>query len=436
MPSQTQPTRRQVLKGALAATAATALGCGRSRERTGGRVTLDFYTYSNPEWRDLFGRRLIPAFERDHPGIKIRFNEAFGEMYDGKLLTLIAGKVAPDIFHVTQSNFPAYAAKAVPLELDEFLENDKSFDLKEIYPKLTDGMRYRGKLLGLPSDFSTIVMLYNQRLFDRYKIDPPQQGWTWQDYLETARRLTIDRPEGKIWGCANQPQYNRWPAWVWMAGGDIFDANVTRCTMDSPESIEGFSFYANLSLKEKVAARPDLMEQEYYQSLFTAGRLGMIADSRYIYKRFLRVRKLDFPWDLVPMPRGPKAQATTFIWGGNCIYKGTKHPKECWDFLKFITGPEGAQVTLDGGNALPPYRPAAEAEMKHPRAADIPPNDKLFLDALTYAQQAPFPRQYPEFTNSQSVLNECFLGPELGTPEQACREFAKKVNQFLTADVF
>jgi multiple sugar transport system substrate-binding protein len=125
---------------------------------------------------------------------------------------------------------------------------------RDIYPKLTDA-RYQGKLLGLPSDFSTIVMLYNRRLFEQYKIDPPKDGWTWSDYLETARRLTLDRPEGKIFGCANQPQYNRWPAWVWMAGGDIFDEKVTRCTMDSPESIEGFSFYANLSLKEK--SRPD-----------------------------------------------------------------------------------------------------------------------------------------------------------------------------------
>src|SRR4030095_13119027 len=129
VPSRTTPTRRQLLKGALAGATAAALGCGRSRQHNEGAVTLDFYTYSNPEWRDLFGRRLIPAFERAHPGIKIRFNEAFGEMYDGKLLTLIAGKVAPDIFHVTQGNFPAYAAKGVPLQLDEFLANDKSFDL-------------------------------------------------------------------------------------------------------------------------------------------------------------------------------------------------------------------------------------------------------------------------------------------------------------------
>jgi multiple sugar transport system substrate-binding protein len=438
-------SRRQILKSSLAMGAGAALGgaavgtagCAR-RKPTGGPVTLDFYTYSNPEWRDLFGKRLIPAFERKHPGIKIRFNEAFGEMYEGKLLILIAGKQAPDVFHVTQTNFPSFASKNVAMPLDEFIANDPEFKLADLYPKLADAMRYNGQLVGLPSDFSTIVMCYNRDLFDRHNVPYPKAGWTWDDYLETARKLTKDTDgDGRIdqWGTANQPAYNRWPAWVWMAGGDIFNDDVTRCTMDSPEAIEGFKFYTGLSLTEKVAPRPNLLEPELYQSQFASGRIGMIAESRYIYKRFIRVRQLDFNWDLAPMPRG-KSLATTFIWGGNCIYRGTKHPREAWEFMKFMSGPEGAEVTLDAGNALPPYRPAAEAEILHPRDPRIPANDKCFLDAVEYGRIAPFPRQYPEFVTAMTGLNESFIGVRTPSPDQACRTFTEKVNAFLKAGVF
>src|SRR5262245_54788035 len=105
-------SRREVLRGAGAvalattglAAGATSAGCGR-RKPTGGPVTLDFYCYSTQEFRYHYAEKLIPAFEKAHPGIKIRFNESFGEMYDGKLLTLIAGGVAPDVFHIVQSNF-------------------------------------------------------------------------------------------------------------------------------------------------------------------------------------------------------------------------------------------------------------------------------------------------------------------------------------------
>ena len=50
--------------------------------------------------------------------------------------------------------------------------------------------------------------------------------------------------------------------------------------------------------------------------MFIAGRAAMIADSRYAYKTFSK--GMNFRWDVAPMPKG-RAQATTFIWGGNCI---------------------------------------------------------------------------------------------------------------------
>jgi multiple sugar transport system substrate-binding protein len=441
MPPRRAYSRRQVLKAAATAAAAgLAAGCGRAKP-AGGPVTIDFYTYSTPEFRYLFANKLIPAFEKKHPGIKVRFNEAFGEMYDGKLLTLIAGKVAPDVFHVTQTNFPAFAAKEVPLPLDEFVAADGEkgeFKIGDLYPVLADAMRYKGKFVGLPSDFSTIVMFYNRDLFDRYGVAYPKPGWTWDDFVSTAHRLTKDTDgDGRadVWGTANQPAYNRWPAWVWMAGGDIFNKEVTRCTMDSPESIEGFTYYTGLSLKEKVAPRPNLLEQDMYQQLFAASRIGMIADSRYAYKRYLRVRKLGFKWDLAEMPRG-KQHATTFIWGGNCIFRGTKHPRECWEFLKFMTGPEGAEVTLEAGNALPPHRAAAEAEIANPRDKDAPANDRAFIDAIAYGRIAPFPRQYPAFNDAMAVLNESFTGTGSRTPQQACVEFTRQVNGFLEAGVF
>jgi multiple sugar transport system substrate-binding protein len=435
--------KRAVVAGARAGAAAAAVGtvgagCGKRGAVRDGAVTLNFYNYSNPEWRYYYTQNLIPAFERKHPGIKVRFNEAFGDrMYDGKLLTLIAGGVAPDVFHVVQSNFPSYAAKENVLPLDEFISNDPSFSLDDFFPKMADAMRYKGKLVGLPSDFSTIVMFYNRDLFDRHQIAYPRQDWTWDEYLDIALRLTHDTDgDGRLdaWGTANQPVYNRWPAWVWMWGGDVFSPDGSRCTMDDKKSIAGFEFFVDLALKEHVAPRPNMLELELFDDRFASSRTAMIPNSRYMYKRFLKTRKLDFNWDVAPMPRGPAAQATTFIWGGNCIFRGTKHPKESWEFLKFISGKEGAEVTVAAGNALPPYRPAAEAEIANPRDKSVPKNDRAFLDAISYGRVAPFPRQYPEFVSAMVPLHESFIG--ISTPEEACVQFARKVNSFLHSDVF
>ena len=67
--------RRAVQTGAAGAAGAivAATGCSRRRKVYDGTVTLDFYNYSNPEWRYYYTENLIPAFEKKHRGIKVRF---------------------------------------------------------------------------------------------------------------------------------------------------------------------------------------------------------------------------------------------------------------------------------------------------------------------------------------------------------------------------
>jgi multiple sugar transport system substrate-binding protein len=360
--------------------------------------------------------------------------------YDAKLLTLIAGGLPPDVFHVTQANFPFYAAKGVIQPLDQFVSEDQGFSLEALYKLVVDGMRYDGQLLGLPSDFSTIVMLYNRELFDRCAVPPPQPGWTWDDYVAKSEALTRDTDgDGRAdtYGTTNPNAYNRWPAWVWMNGGDVYSKDVSRCTMDTPQAIDAMKFYVGLSRLRHVApeatATPDI-DQVKQQEMFVSGQLGMIAESRYVYKKFLRGNVAKFPIEAAGMPRGRDGQATTFIWGGNCMLKGSRHPRAAWEFIKFIAGPEGARINRAGGNALPVLRASAEDEMEHPSFAHVPANDRCFIEAIDYARIAPYPEQYAEVSMAMGELQAAFLGNL--SVEEACRRLTARVNVALTGKVF
>jgi ABC-type glycerol-3-phosphate transport system substrate-binding protein len=131
-----------------------------------------------------------------------------------------------------------------------------------------------------------------------------------------------------------------------------------------------------------------------------------------MYKRFLKTRKLSFNWDVAPMPRGPVTQATTFIWGGNCIFRGTKHPKEGWEFLKFISGKEGAQVTVEAGNAMPPLH-ARPARRSSPIAAMKACRRTTARSSMpwAYGRVAPFPPAVPGVQHApMTPLHESFIG--------------------------
>lgn len=436
------PVLRIVSRSLALLAAATLAGCGprssvQSPPGQDGVVTLTFFNYASPEFLELYENQLIPAFEKAHPNIKIRTITDLGNTnYDAKLLTLIAGKIPPDLIHVTQANFPFYAVKDVVLPLDDFMREDPSFSVDQYYPQVVNELRYKDRLLGLPSDFSTIVFLYNQDLFDKLGIPYPKEGWTWDDFLETAKKLTMDTDgdgHTDVYGFYNNNAYNRWPAWIWMNDGNIMSPEMNRCTMDTPEAIGGMQFYVDLSRKHRVAPTPAQNLGQDFQDMFASERVAMIADSRFAYKRFLKKRGLKFRWDVAPMPTG-RQQATTFIWGANCILRSTKHPKEAWEFLKFLSGPEAARLNTESGNALPALIRSAEDAVKNPTDPKTPKHDYYFLDAVKYGRTAPFPPQYAEYNAAMTHLQDAFLG--IKSVDQACRDFTNEVNAVLEGEVF
>jgi multiple sugar transport system substrate-binding protein len=412
-------------------------GCGHKPVDPPGVTTIDFFTYASPEFLLLWNEYLIPGFEKQHPGVKVRITTSMGDQgYDAKLLTLIAGKLAPDVFHVTQGNFPFYANKGMLLELDDLIAADRAFDVNELLPRVVDAMRWQGnKLVGLPSDFSPVVICYNKDLFDKAGVPYPHDDWTWDEFLDAAKKLTRDvNGDGRkdVYGFVNPDAYNRWPAWVWMNGGDVFNADASRCTMDTPEAIGGMKFYADLSQAHGVAPTASEAMGQLAIPQFMSQRVAMIADARYAYKNFTRGKGLPFRWDVAHMPRG-KERATTFIWGGNCILKDTPHPKEAYEFVKFITGELGAKLNVEAGNALPPHRKVAEAAVRPQPGTTFPEHDRIYLEALAYARQAPFPPQTAEFVAALGNLHDAYLGIE--PVDVACRRFTREVNSFLGSEV-
>jgi len=422
------------------------LGQGNVREEyviENGRkkVVIEWYNYgTTTEFLDLY-ESLIRDFEKTHPNIKIRPNWVMGDTgYEAKLLTLIAGQIPPDIVHVTYNNFPLFASRGILQDLTPLIESDPTFRVEDYYPQVLDGMRVGGRLYGIPSDFSTILLFYNKNLFDKYKVPYPDETWDWNKFLWAAKKLTADTDgDGLIdqFGFSNVAAYNRWPAWVWMAGGDIMTPDLKRCLMDQPEAIRGLKFDIELSTKHHVSPTVGDTTTGDFEQMFMSEQVAMIADSRYAYKKFLglasrKTVNMPFRWDLAHRPKGPVRRATTFIWGGNVMLKSSKHKKEAWEFLKYISEKEGARLSLKLGNACSPYRPSERWPEAHPKNA--PPSDHLFLQAIRYAKMAPNPPPYSEFTPAQERLSDAW--PKLRTPEEVCKRFAEDVNRAVSGEVW
>ena len=57
-----------------------------------------------------------------------------------------------------------------------------------------------GNVLALPYDFGPVVIAYNKALFKAKGVPYPQDGWTWSQFLQDAKRLTGGGDDGYLPG--------------------------------------------------------------------------------------------------------------------------------------------------------------------------------------------------------------------------------------------
>src|SRR5205085_11138122 len=100
--------------------------------------------------------------------------------------------------------------------------------------------------------FTPMVLYYNKRLFDRAEVSYPKAGWNFEQFLQTAQKLTIP---GKQWGFVFNNWMAGWIMWLWNNGGDVLSPDGTRASgyFDSPHNVQTVSFLRDLIDKYKIA---------------------------------------------------------------------------------------------------------------------------------------------------------------------------------------
>jgi len=295
-----------------------------------------------------------------------------------KVQTMIAGGTPPDVIMVGGENVPAFAAQGIYQPLDPFIEADPDFDIHDYLPRTIEVMKYEGKIYSLPGGFNIGALYYNKALFDEAGLDYPTRDWTHDDLLEAAKKLT-KRENGRViqYGYTNSP-LNMW-FFIWQNGGEIFDndTNPTVMLLDQPAALETVEWYFDLSLEHGVKPTlVELMQSGGQQELFASGQLAMLIDHRGATQVLNQIT--DFEWGICELPRGSAGRAVVFNWAGRGIATGSKHPQEAWEFLKWLTGPEGVRIFIASGNGMP-----ALYDLLDDPTLEI---QQPFVDAVPYAR--------------------------------------------------
>lgn len=288
--------------------------------------------------------RLARAFEDSHPNTKVAVALFPSRAFATRVLTGIAAGQGPDIWYHYWS--PDIATQGFLEDLTPYLERD-AIDPEEMYFPIGDIRgKYDGKYYALPRDATAYVFVYNKEVFDAAGVEYPQPGWTIEDFREKA--IAITDQENNVYGVSTiDDGWFQWHPFSFNLGVDFLSLDGTQVEgyMDTPEAINAMKFILDLEAVDQVAAPDGLADQFGYDYL--SGQIGMFGVTSWEYLAF--IEQVDFDYGVISPPSWEEGEES-ISWTDSYMFymnKDSIYKERVWEFMKFLTGPEAAQIIAD-----------------------------------------------------------------------------------------
>ncbi|HAP57254.1 MAG TPA: hypothetical protein DCR02_05570 [Sphaerochaeta sp.] len=343
---------------------------GAQESQKSGPVTLKYAFWGNP---DAIGveQDIIKAFEEKHPDIKIEPIVSGYADYHTKLMTMIAGNMAPDVMRIDDYYFYDFIKLGAVESLSPYIQRDK-IDLN-LYPKMgIEEATVDGQIYGLPWGTAPLYMLLNLDVFEKAGVALPSLDWTTKDFERIVR--SFNPQKDKVYGFAIDTNYlSSVLPHIWSKGGTLLSEDKSRYTGDSPEASSAIQMLADL-YKEGYMPKDTINSgnSEALRRWFSNGTIAMMSGSA---QEILAIQKIEgIRFEAWTMPQAMNSKNTTVFKSNTIsISKSSKQKEAAWIFTKFLRGVEGEDLYVRA--------------KRFPPTLNIAENWALYLDPNLYPKQ-------------------------------------------------
>jgi multiple sugar transport system substrate-binding protein len=273
------------------------------------------------------------SWEASNPGIKIvQDTVPAGQNYFEKLQTLIAAGTMPDCYDMWEGYIQPYAENGALKNLDPFFDADPLVSKEDLVPAASSAGGWQGSIYAFCQGFmpGPISLFYNIDHFDAAGVDYPTSDWTWDDLRAAAEQLT-DVPTQ--WGLTYSLWFVPWLYWVWSNGGDLFNADETKCALTEPAAYEALQYWADMAVVDQTTLpSSEAAAMQGPNEAFGAGVVSMYLGNCWdvFYLKSLRSEGT-INWGGILSPKAPSGNRVWYehfwCWG---IYPETKVPNAAW----------------------------------------------------------------------------------------------------------
>ncbi|MBD1846445.1 ABC transporter substrate-binding protein [Cyanobacteria bacterium FACHB-63] len=336
------------------------VGCRSDSNLKPIEITLSGWQ-SNPNEGKLLDQ-VIREFEVKNPNIKVK-REVVNSQYMDVIRTRLIGEVAPDVFYLEAFEAPALIKSGVLEPLDSYIKPE--FKLNDFEPNLLNAFKQNNNVYGIPKDFSTLALLYNQTALKSAGIAQPPK--TWDELRQAAKKLTIDKnKDGKIdqYGMGIVSELPRQTFMIKAFGGKLVD-QTDYATFDSPEGLQGLQLVIDQYRRDRTAAQATDVGANSNSEAFGQGRVAMTLDGNWAIP-YLKETFPKLKFQTAEVPRINDRQGTMIYTVAYVMNRQSKQKAAAWKLIEFLTSESGMKAWAKQGVTLPSRR-SVLAGMKYDR---------------------------------------------------------------------
>lgn len=312
-------------------------------------VTLQWWTVNSEEYTAEVQKALARKFEEEHPNIKEEVTVLPSSGFGQKMNTALgAGEGGPDLAFFWDPNWYPEA-----VDLRPYIERD-NFDTSMYIDGFWKTRALQGdKVVGLPLGVGASIVMYNKDMFDAAGVAYPTSDWTVYDYLDLVKQLKNE--DMHVWG-GDRPRRPFRALWFNFGAKPYSDDSMTvEGYVNSDNMVDAYTWLWDLVNTDATPTPADLdtlsSEGTGPIDLFLANRLAMATLNQ---GHMLNAIKSGVRFGVVPEPGVPGNDRYCNAWSLTCsIWKGSEHPDEAWEFLKYWVGPEGQRFLMENGTLFP-----------------------------------------------------------------------------------
>lgn len=394
---------------------------GNTSELSGN---ITFMGWGDESERQIY-QDVIDSFMEENPGVTVEYYYTPSDYYT-KLTTMISAGTTPDVFWVVEGQLSNYVN--VCENLDPWLEK---------YPEITDGYldalleygKRDGSVYAIPKDWEPIVMYINNDLFKASGVEIPTSDWTMDEFMETAKKMTIvENGETTQYGVAIDNYRAYWMSFMGAYGAEWFkDGKSNFC---DENAMKGLKVMYDCMDTYGYAPTPSGVSSSGMSSdqMFQTGKVAMYVSGEWSVPTFKN--ECDFNWSAIEMPIGTTRQ-NCVISGMLCMSKDSKNKEASMALIKYMLSYDGLSETTKRALSMPPYESLinnAELFKDVPSAETMIATSKYIgIESQRNAVASGKWSKYHDIIYAE--LDNAFNG--LCTLEEACKNIDTKANSEL-----